>query len=208
MENSQVIGMNATNPGPLPVMPIREIQFIANALKSSTTQFLSTIPNQSTHLAPKTFIGNVLASEIKIEDISGSLVTAGAIGQFIFFPKLPIELRLNIWELALPDPRVIEVFKTWTRECGREWKYEIQVNNPPLSLFHLNREARGVALNKSILLSDASSGLYFGHARFDPNKDTIFIPWSAERSRFRKGLIYSDLWSTEARTKSRSCNRF
>jgi hypothetical protein len=128
-------------------------------------------------------------------------VTAGAMGQFIFFSKLPIELRLNIWELALPGPRVIEVFKTWTRECGRGWKYEIQVNNPPLSLFHVNREAREVALNKYILLSNASLGLCFSHARFDPNKDTIFIPWSAERSRFQEGLIYGDPWSTEARTK-------
>jgi hypothetical protein len=201
-ENSQVVGMAATNPPPLIGTSIREIQSIAKALKSSTTQFLSTIPDQSTQLALKTFMDNVLASASKIEVISGSLVTAGAIGQFIFFSKLPIEIRLSIWELALPGPRVIEVFKTWTRECGREWKSGIQVNNPPLSLFHVNREAREVALNNYMLLADApSSNLYFCDVRFDPNNDTIFIPWSTEQGGFQGGLIYGDSWSAEARTK-------
>jgi hypothetical protein len=59
MENSQVIGMNAMNPPPFPGTSIREIQSIAKTLKSSSTQFLSTIPDQSSQLALKTFMDNV-----------------------------------------------------------------------------------------------------------------------------------------------------
>jgi len=189
-------------------MSIREIQTNTKTIETSTSELVSAIPNLSTQLALKTFVDNVLASASKIEALSDDLFTTGAIGRFIFFPKLPVELRLEIWSLALPGPRVIEVFQNLEKEYNGERKSEIKVNNPPLTLFHVNREAREVASNKYMRLSNvSSSSLDFCRARFDPNKDTIFIPWSgswswsADRDGFRGGLIHGDAWSSEARTK-------
>jgi hypothetical protein len=76
---------------------------------------------------------------------------------------------LEIWRLALPGPRVVEVFQTLEMVYNGERKSEIKVNNPPLTLLHVNREAREVASNEYMLLSDVSaSSLDFCHARFDP----------------------------------------
>jgi hypothetical protein len=176
-ENSPVIGMAVTKMAPLPRTSIRELQTIAQVIKSSTSDLLSPIRDQLTQLDLKTFADSILASTSKIETLNVELVTTGAVGQFIFFPKLPVEIRLEIWRLALPSPRIIEVFQTLEKLYER--KSEIKVNNPPLTLLHVNREAREVASNKYMLLSNVSaSSLDFYHARLDPNKDTIFIPWS------------------------------
>jgi 2EXR family len=202
MENSQVIGMNATNPPPLPGTSIREIQSIAKALQSSTMQFLSTISDELAQLALKSFMNNILASTSKIETLSGSLVTTGTIGQFIFFPKLPMELRLKIWTLALPGPRIIEIYQNFN--IGIRFGNEIQANNPPPALFHVNREAREVASKKYMkLYNNIDSQLYFCHPRFDPNEDTIFIPWSVSRDKheYQTLLIDGSWWSDDARAK-------
>jgi hypothetical protein len=204
MAYSQATETAASKPVPLVGTSIREIQSIAKALQSSTTQFLSSIPNQSTQLALMRFMDSILSSASKIESLCGSLVTTGVIGQFIFFPKLAIELRLKIWKLALPGPRIIEVHLTeaFRRPPGR-WMEEIQAKNPPLALFHVNREAREVASKKYMLLCrDGGNRPYFCHAHFDPDKDIVFFPWSLPRwDNYQNYFVDGDWWSENARTK-------
>lgn len=110
MEKSKVVAMDPTKLAPLPGTSIREIQSMAKTIKTSTFELLSAIPDQSTQLALKTFVDSILATASTVETLSSKLATTGAIGQFIFFPKLPIELRLKIWELALPGPRIVEAY--------------------------------------------------------------------------------------------------
>jgi hypothetical protein len=59
--------------------------------------------------------------------------------KFNCFPKLPIELRYNIWSLALPDARVIEIL--WDSESNKYY-----TDAPQPTILRVNKESRGEAL--------------------------------------------------------------
>jgi hypothetical protein len=77
-------------------------------------------------------------------------------GSFIHFPKLPIEFRLNIWKLALPDTRTITL-KEYHAEIPHIEPYgyiegaiiyQLRVRaiaSTPV-LLHTSRESIGLAL--------------------------------------------------------------
>jgi hypothetical protein len=207
MEKSQVVERAPTKLAPLPGTSIQEIQTTAKTIKTSISDLLSAIPDQSIQLALKTFLANILASASKIEALSESFLTTNPVGQFIFFPKLPIELRLKIWELTFPGPRIIEIYKQ--ELCRSEYQIEIQANNPPLTLFHVNREAREVASKKYIPLTESCLSLIRGdtevyccHAKFDPVQDTIYIPWSVDLDdNTQFFLMNGEYWSVDACAK-------
>lgn len=85
------------------------------------------------------------------------------------FPKLPTEIRLQIWEdtLALESSRVVEV------KIQKEFKYDIQGVFPRYSttratpLLYVCRESREVALK--------NYQLYFGAVPFNPIIDTLYL---------------------------------
>jgi hypothetical protein len=86
---------------------------------------------------------------------------------------------------------------------------EIQANNPPLNLFHVNCESREVAAKKYMPLSNARISLergdievYCCHVKFDPFKDIIYIPWSvAQFGLGRTFLMNGHYWSENARSQ-------
>jgi hypothetical protein len=63
---------------------------------------------------------------------------------FTLFPKLPIELRLKIWEEALPGPRIIEIHHDDNRLYNFEGEDEvnrIEVKLPPPILHSVCQES-------------------------------------------------------------------
>lgn len=65
---------------------------------------------------------------------------------FKCFARLPLELRLRIWELLLPPRRVLKIgpstYEKKASEFGQVW-----TNDPPLTLLSTCRESRSVALD-------------------------------------------------------------
>jgi 2EXR family len=83
---------------------------------------------------------------------------------FELFSQLPTEIRLDIWRLALPPPRIIGANYSPTRHEGRmstashRWHREEKVQTPEgrglfYSLFHTCRESRTEALRYYRMLS-------------------------------------------------------
>lgn len=69
-------------------------------------------------------------------------ITISKLLEFHLFPKLPHELRLEIWRFALPPPRVVELRPTGRAGKRRFW---ITDTSPPV-LLRVCHEAREVAL--------------------------------------------------------------
>ena len=110
-----------------------------------------------------------------IHSLSGNVDSTGAVGDFVRFPKLPPELRREIWKLALPGTRIIEVTSEddyYSRERGYR-KLRLSCDMPVL--MHVCRESRQVALEK-YTVNLAGERFPNDCARIDPREDTIFIP--------------------------------
>jgi hypothetical protein len=69
--------------------------------------------------------------------------------RFTFFPELPTELKLKIWEFALLVPRVIPV----KDNCIGQ-PHMLRAMGRQSSITHVNREAREVALKFYTVLTD------------------------------------------------------
>jgi len=110
---------------------------------------------------------------------------------FTLFPKLPPELRLKIWEIALPGSRIVKVEKVLTARGGqllqrrnirgifggpnlmRSANCIVKPFCSPITLLSVNQEARAFALGKYQLPFKAVKGL--GHVRFDLHGDVLFV---------------------------------
>jgi len=104
-----------------------------------------------------------------------------ALSEFTLFSKLPQELRDEIWEFALPAPRVLKVFKASPLLVGHQGftsRYGIDTYKLPTQLLHVSREARQVALQRYQL---SFTGLiYGGPIYFDYERDCLlFMQYSA-----------------------------
>jgi hypothetical protein len=53
--------------------------------------------------------------------------TSQALEQFTLFPNLPVEIRLKIWNLAVSEDRVVEVF---LRDCPQDFGYFTDTTTP------------------------------------------------------------------------------
>jgi hypothetical protein len=149
-------------------------------------------PLQNMHASASTI--RTLATDLQISSDS----------QFSLFPMLPVELRLKIWKMALPGPRIVEVYLGFVTdlETGRSTNL-LRVNAPPPTLMHVSFESRKVALEKYWLRlgNETVSG---NNLRVDPQEDTIFIPRSLSDPGSRvRDLINGRAWSEEARESIR-----
>ncbi|SMQ54481.1 unnamed protein product [Zymoseptoria tritici ST99CH_3D7] len=118
--------------------------------------------------------------------------------EFTLFPQLITELRLMIWQAALPTPlgRALYPFRKgcWVLEdLGLQLDpngEDLDLRFDPgllkelhimLPLFHVNREARDVAtkyirMHKLVTRQGSAGAGYF--RRFDPKTDIMFLPAS------------------------------
>jgi hypothetical protein len=66
---------------------------------------------------------------------------------FTLFPKLPPELRVRIWEFALPeDPRVIKVYYEGWQSIEPKFKIRAEASDPVTSQLLVSVEARTVTM--------------------------------------------------------------
>jgi hypothetical protein len=84
---------------------------------------------------------------------------------FTCFNHLPFELRLQVWELALPIPKVVEINLSFNKSPF--------ANCPPPALLSVCSESRSVALKQyhaSFVSKSFPAGVYI-----DPHLDTILL---------------------------------
>lgn len=81
---------------------------------------------------------------VALESATGDLLTPMNATGFPHFSRLPVELRLKIWSLALPESRIVGVvFKPVDYT-----EYEARVKTKPSALFFVSKEAPQVATSK------------------------------------------------------------
>lgn len=85
------------------------------------------------------------------------------------FPKLPPEVRVKIWTLALL-PRLVTITSKFDRRAA---SCEVKVQAPPIELLYVNHESRIEALRhySQIRLQGNDSGITF----VNWSRDTIFL---------------------------------
>jgi hypothetical protein len=83
---------------------------------------------------------------------------------FTLLPKLPTELRLTIWKLTIPRPRVIKIYKRVPRNDSDN---TVHAMSSIPSILHANREARTFALDicTPAFTSRISHSFYFDFSR-------------------------------------------
>jgi len=91
-------------------------------------------------------------------------------GKFHFFPKLPTELRLRIWQLAA-HPRVIEI-RSWGDTQRNQYtpiKYTVAPHRPP-PILHTNTESRreGLRIYQRVKIGVSTTVM-------DPSR--TYVPW-------------------------------
>ncbi|KAH6691557.1 hypothetical protein F5X68DRAFT_188634 [Plectosphaerella plurivora] len=97
----------------------------------------------------------------------------------IGFNKLPLELRLMIWELALPDRRV---FEPRLREMTDPWEHiavYLQQGYPPPVIRGVCKEAWQVTETHGCFCFGLTGHAHFGFW-FNPSKDLVFMSRSSE----------------------------
>ena len=109
------------------------------------------------------------------------------LGTFHPFPLLPKELRLEIWKLALPDPRVIELSllrsdyplrlpQRYYRASRGAWWWVASASPTTFPLIRTNAEARSIALasyERCEILNRNDTVRHPMYINF--SKDTIFV---------------------------------
>ena len=99
---------------------------------------------------------------------------------FTLFPKLPLELRLQIWEFALPQPRVIEAYphRDDNGQLLDNYASCRAIVVAPPAILHTNRESRILAQRTYTL---AFNGPFREPIYFDFQRDTLLIQrWMSE----------------------------
>jgi hypothetical protein len=178
---------------------IQRIRPTAHSSLEPTDDFSADNSKSGSGAAMKGAFQSMQTSRGKIECASKILSESNEPG-FSLFPKLPAELRLKILKLALPGPRIVEVYYDRARH---PWdKSFIRFNTPPPAALHANWESRRVALEKYWLrLGNEEINDCF--AQIDPTEDTIFIPFNS-LVKLQQRLINGKAWSKEAKESVRS----
>ncbi|PVH74001.1 hypothetical protein DL98DRAFT_40963 [Cadophora sp. DSE1049] len=108
------------------------------------------------------------------------------------FPLLPKELRMEIWKLALPDPRITELSfmctddplrlpRRYRRTSRGAWSWMATATPITFPLIHINVEARAYALSTYELCGIPNQSDPTRHPMYiDFSKDTIFITREAQ----------------------------
>ncbi|TGO45290.1 hypothetical protein BCON_0405g00090 [Botryotinia convoluta] len=113
-----------------------------------------------------------------------SIITAKFTQRFTHFPDLPTELRLIVWEYALPDPLVHELYPSCPTSSPYNFKTKLRSNRRRIpTLLHASHESREVALKHYYLMAydpppvteprEAVAGITPFY--FNPAIDTLFL---------------------------------
>jgi hypothetical protein len=107
---------------------------------------------------------------------------------FTLFDKLPIEIRFSIWELALPEPRIVYIEQVELRASApqplprRRWDNQlwgIRTGCKPPTILFVNRESFSVASRHYQRAFACQNASYpapgFAQTWFDFSRDLLFI---------------------------------
>ena len=108
-----------------------------------------------------------------LADLPRLALPHGSLTEFTLFPKLPIELRREIWKHVSFEPRIIKLFDF--RGCFSTRRVGGQSKIPPL--LHASKEARSVGLRHYKLCWERSP---FGGKS---NKSTMYLNFDVDRFR-------------------------
>jgi hypothetical protein len=102
---------------------------------------------------------------------------AASITKFELFPKLPPEMRLEIWSYVHPGPRIVEL--RW-KQLKRTKKWGYACNKSPPLLLHICQETRKEALKSYTfqLKSDRQRYPIF----IDPLRDLLYVNGTSQVS--------------------------
>lgn len=67
-------------------------------------------PLSDTSSIDGTHVSSAENERLEVARAQGTMKNERPLNAFTCFEKLPIELRLVIWELASPDPRIVHIF--------------------------------------------------------------------------------------------------
>lgn len=121
--------------------------------------------------------------------IQGQLQTSTSFDTFHPFPRLTSELRLQIWEMALPGPRIVEARLAQNLQ---HWYSPIDSFEPASVLLHVNKESRSVFAFKyqPVLLWETSLVAH----RNDPRIAKYEKERCARLSARTSAALYSLVW--------------
>lgn len=152
-------------------MQIRASTMSKSQDHSSLLPSIPTDPLESRNSPPKRF------SPPKPLTTMQTAITNKFSRRFLKFMDLPVEIRLLIWEYALPDGRVHELHPCVKLLENGKMMFRSNHSTPP-TLLSVCRESRMVALEHYELMTYvARSALSKGVRKFyfSPKKDTLFL---------------------------------
>lgn len=98
---------------------------------------------------------------------------------FPSFPRLPLELRLRIWELLLPPRRDLKIGPSTCEDKASELG-EVWTNKPPLTLLSTCRESRKAALDNGCFASNPRGKTAFESLTWiDRHPRAVYLPLTA-----------------------------
>ncbi|ESZ91191.1 hypothetical protein SBOR_8419 [Sclerotinia borealis F-4128] len=100
--------------------------------------------------------------------------------EFIIFSELPLEIRLYIWNLAIPQGRILLFRVKILQVVKNSGQTSFSHRLPAPKILHVCREARNEAIKSFRRESNGtrtSGGIYDGDW-WNPSRDTIYIPSS------------------------------
>jgi hypothetical protein len=96
------------------VQPSDKVQTIldmADLIETSITTFMAS-PDRRSEDDLKALLQGIQAETLNVRSLSKALVASGCLGEFVKFPKLPPEIRQQIWKHALEGLRIVEFSAT------------------------------------------------------------------------------------------------
>lgn len=160
---------------------------------------MDSTPNHMTKGDLSAFLEGIRASASTVHSLSTALISTEVAGKFTCFPKLPPEIRQNIWKHCIEGLRIIEVYRFWRRARGQggELIPRLMVKQAPSPILHVCLESRQVALKKySLQLSISRQEL--ANTRIDPEADIICLPRLSWTQISYEEWFEGDMWSQEA----------
>ena len=155
-------------------------------------------PNQLSKEDLKSFLEGIQVSTSNIHSLSTALIDSGAVGDFIRFPKLPIELRIKIWKSCLPSQRIVEFYdKVVNKSDGNQMERNIGIKQAPHIFFRVCRESRQVVMERyPVQLSKSKYQL--ANTRIDPKTDWLCLATTSAAFNIRDMSNLKQIWSPEA----------
>lgn len=123
-----------------------------------------------------------------------------SLAEFPLFVELPTELRLKIWQLIIPEPRVVPVrynrlFKQYTSTIEPPIAAQICSESRTLFLESYTKLILSPKYESAVFVNFACDTIYFDHFDCSPDGDLSFdLAISPHRDRILNCAISSELW--------------